>query len=228
MQADSADSAARGRSRETAPRQLGGLCAGRVGYYGVASRACIGVLTCCIRAHRVSWPRLCLFLIKLRWMWSDDEHGVGTLGVHSRLWGGRRYLFVEIALSRRCRAACHVIRRRGLCKQSAAACAPRVSPRRRHAERLSREARPRPVDRGDEAWAERGDAGSADATEVGEPQENSLDRPRAAWEEPCGVAESVKAAKRRVRRQARAWLSLTRDDEVTRMTRRRRGRRVRA
>jgi len=74
---------------------------------------------------------------------------------------------------------------------------------------------------GDEAWAERRDhAGSADATEVGEPWAESAeavqpDKPRAAWRNRAAWAESVKAAKRRVRRQKRvAWAEpADKDDE---------------
>ena len=103
--------------------------------------------------------------------------------------------------------------------------------RRRHAERLSREAATASLIEGDEAWAERGDdAGSADATEVGEPWAESAevgepwaesaeavqpDKQRAAWRNRAAWAESVKAAKRRVRRQKRvAWAEpADKDDE---------------
>ena len=93
--------------------------------------------------------------------------------------------------------------------------------RRRHAERLSREAATASLIEGDEAWAERGDdTGSADATEVGEPWAESAevvqpDKPRAAWRNRAAWAESVKAAKRRVRRQKRvAWAEpADKDDE---------------
>ena len=93
--------------------------------------------------------------------------------------------------------------------------------RRRHAERLSREAATASLIEGDEAWAERrDDVGSADATEVGEPWAESAeavqpDKPRAAWRNRAAWAESVKGAKRRVRRQKRvAWAEpADKDDE---------------
>ena len=93
--------------------------------------------------------------------------------------------------------------------------------RRRHAERSSREAATASLIEGDEAWAERRDhAGSADATEVGEPWAESAeavqpDKPRAAWRNREVWAESVKAAKRRVKRQKRvAWAEpADKDDE---------------
>ena len=91
----------------------------------------------------------------------------------------------------------------------------------RHAERSSREAATASLIEGDEAWAERrDDAGSADATEVGEPWDESAeavqpDKPRAAWRNREMWAESVKAAKRRVKRQKRiAWAEpADKDDE---------------
>ena len=158
------------------------------------------------------------------WMWSATmSMGSVRLAFMGPLVGrSTLYLFVEIALPAMLVPLVTHPTTLALVGQSAGRVRSEGEAlRRRHAERLSREAATASLIEGDEAWAERGDdAGSADATEVGEPWAESAeavqpDKPRAAWRNRAAWAESVKAAKRRVRRQKRvAWAEpADKDDE---------------